>query len=275
MVVHLSEGLLGLPKEELVLALSYMTGRDLPELRGLKEIELNEEEFKRLIRIAQDRIRGIPLQYAIGEWNFYGYDFIVNPFVLIPRPETELLVEWAIDHAPSGAKVLDLCTGSGSIAIALAMERVDLEISASDLSDKALEVARINAERLGAKVSFYHGDLFEGVRGERYGVILSNPPYISEADYEALDRELFREPKMALVAGAEGMDFYLPIVDEGWDYLVDGGLIGLEIGYNQGNKVEFAFGQKGFHSIIIHRDYNGLDRFVTAIKTHKGEGSHV
>lgn len=210
------------------------------------------------------RCEGVPVQYLLGTQSFFGYDFFVNRNVLIPRADTEVLVSEALKLSKENAKVLDLCTGSGCIAVSLKSERRDLRVSASDISEEALGIARLNADYNNADIDFYEGDLFEAIN-ERYDVIVSNPPYIETEEIECLETNVRDfEPRKALDGGATGLDFYEKIFKEAGEYLSEHGVIAVEIGCNQALSVSDIAGRNGFENIRVVKDLSGLDRVVTA-----------
>ncbi len=216
-----------------------------------------QAEFEALLA---RRMRGIPIAYLLGERGFWTFDLAVTPDVLVPRPETELLVEWALQllEARRAPRVADLGTGSGAIALALASERPDAQIDATDLSVAALEVARGNAERLGLKqLRFAQGHWFEALSG-RYDLIASNPPYIAHADPHL--EGLRHEPLMALTDGADGLNALREIIAAAPAWLVPGGWLLVEHGYDQGEAVRQLFGQAGFSEVSTRRDYGGQER---------------
>ncbi|MBQ7487011.1 MAG: peptide chain release factor N(5)-glutamine methyltransferase [Clostridia bacterium] len=189
-----------------------------------------------LSRIAR-RAKREPLQYIEGETEFMGFPFSVTGDVLIPRPDTEILCEAAIERLPRGGRVFDLGTGSGALAVSIAKLRPDADIWAGDLSEKALDVARQNAKKNGANVHFVLGDCLEPVWHLRYDMIVSNPPYISEAERPSLAPELSSEPAMALFDGADGLTFYRRITREAPGCLNPGGTLLFEIGWQQAEPV--------------------------------------
>lgn len=242
--------------------LQYLLDMTRSQIFLNKNSDLKDDVLDRFLHIQKDLNNGRPLQYAIGEWNFYGYDFIVNENVLIPRPETELLVEEILKEDLKDKKILDIGTGSGAIAISLALEnKKNLHVSACDISTEALEVARMNAEKLGAHVEFIHSDLFENIEG-KFDLIVSNPPYISEEDYDKLDKLLYYEPKKALYGGVKGYEIYEKIIDQAKSYLTDDASIFFEIGYDQGKVVSDLLRENGYHDVKILQDYGGKDRIV-------------
>ena len=218
-----------------------------------------------------------PVQYIEETAPFMGFDFYVNENVLIPRMDTEILVSEAIKRArimfsqrqhDVNFRILDMCTGSGCIAqstyLLLKNEGCTVEVDAVDISEKALEVARINASRLGAQVKLIRGNLFENV-DNKYSMILSNPPYIRTdviADLEPEVRE--HEPMLALDGTADGLYFYREITDKAWEYLENNGILMYEIGYDQALEVSDMLRQKGYTDIAVIKDFAGLDRVVAA-----------
>lgn len=218
-----------------------------------------------------------PVQYIEETAPFMGFDFYVNENVLIPRMDTEILVSEAIKRArimfsqrqhDVNFRILDMCTGSGCIAqstyLLLKNEGCTVEVDAVDISEQALEVAGINASRLGAQVKLIRGNLFENV-DNKYSMILSNPPYIRTdviADLEPEVRE--HEPMLALDGTADGLYFYREITDKAWEYLENNGILMYEIGYDQALEVSDMLRQKGYTDIAVIKDFAGLDRVVAA-----------
>ena len=222
-------------------------------------------QVKEILRIADERLTGRPLWYIIGDADFCGYKIKVDERVLIPRPETELLAEQGLKTAEQGNKVLDLCTGSGCIAVALAKEGRDKELSvtAADISRDALEVARENAKLNGADIKFVQSDLLKGVKG-KFDVIVCNPPHIRTADIQGLQREVRDyEPASALDGGEDGLDFYRRLAQEAPKHLVRGGTLLMECGQGQAREIVKFF--KKFDYTMVSRDYNDIERFVRAV----------
>lgn len=222
----------------------------------------------------------IPLQHLTGEQEFMGFPFYVSEHVLIPRQDTEILVEEALKRLRVGFRALDLCTGSGCIAVSLAKlgpdgaesqipeeaGHVGVQIDATDISEAALAVARRNAKRNHAAVRLIQGDLFENVSGP-YDMIVSNPPYIRTGVIAELDEEVrLHEPQLALDGHEDGLYFYRRIAGESSAYLKDGGFLLLEIGYDQSEAVEALLREAGFEEIRTVKDLAGLDRVVCARK---------
>lgn len=243
----------------------------LVEVTGKKRSELNDlfhltaDEYARAEKYAKELATGKPLQYVLGNTDFYGIRLSVNPSVLIPRPETELLAEKVIAllKDKDNAKMADVCTGSGAIAIAVA-KNTNAEVYASDISAAAIEVAKANALNAGIKVSFFTGDLFAAFEGSdaasSFDVIAINPPYIPTADIEGLEKKVKDfEPKLALDGGTDGMKVYRLIAADFDKYLAADGTLVLEIGINQAEDITALFAD--FRTEFI-KDYAGIDRIA-------------
>lgn len=220
-------------------------------------------EFERLLSLRETHR---PVQYITGEQNFMGFDLAVTPDVLIPRPETELLAERVI-NACKDKTVLDLCTGSGCIAIAVRKLSEARQMTACDISEAALSVAKENAKKHEAEISFYQGDLFEALRRpfSCFDIIVSNPPYIPTGELAGLMPEVRDfEPRLALDGAEDGLYFYRRIAEECKEFLKPDGQVFLEIGCEQGEAVKALFLEAGFSKVSIDKDYAGLDRIVRA-----------
>lgn len=221
------------------------------------------EDIKKINKIVEKRCLGRPLWYCIGDTDFYGYTIKVDERVLIPRPETEILVENALKFVNEDSSVLDLCTGSGAIAIAV-KNQSNAKVTASDVSLKALELAQENAVNNNACIDFIESDLFNGLTGKKFDVIISNPPYIKSQDILGLQKEVKDfEPMLALDGGEDGLDFYKRIASECKNYLTDNGVILLECGYNQAQDIRELF--NGFSKVEIIKDYENIERIVVAV----------
>ncbi|MDY5440478.1 MAG: peptide chain release factor N(5)-glutamine methyltransferase [Eubacteriales bacterium] len=209
-----------------------------------------------------DRVKnGEPLDYVLGESVFYGYKLTVNKNVLVPRPETELVVEQALKYITTDSRVLDLCTGSGAIAITI-KKQSGASVVASDISEGALSVAKLNARKNDADVKFVLSDLFENVEGE-FDVIVSNPPYIRSGDIEGLDRSVKDyEPRLALDGGESGFDVYDKILTALPSKLKSGGTLVFECGYDQADELIGKI--NGFKEVFAVKDYSGIDRIIIA-----------
>jgi len=221
------------------------------------------------------RLSGMPVQYITGHQEFMSLNFFVNQQVLIPRSDTETLVEEVLRIISTFPKektihIADLCTGSGCIAVSTARNASNTLIKAADISRDALNVAEMNAELLGVKdrIEFICSDLFENVSGHSFDIIMSNPPYIASDVIESLQIEVKKyEPRIALNGGVDGLDFYRRIISEGYKYLVPGGLLILEIGFEQANAVkEISSSNKNYCSFKVIKDLAGNDRVVTIVR---------
>ncbi len=221
---------------------------------------IDEQQYEKAIACAKEVADGKPLQYALGDAVFFGYTIKVNENVLIPRPETEEVTEKALEFIRPDSKVLDLCTGSGAIAVAVAKQR-GIKVTASDISAEALAVAEANAKENGAEVSFIQSDMFTAIEGT-FDVIISNPPYIAKSDMLTLPDNVKKEPYIALYGGEDGLDYYRIIADKAKDFLTDNGVLVLEIGYNQSESVTAML--SGWADVETTKDFNGLDRILTA-----------
>ena len=213
------------------------------------------------------RLAGEPIQYITGECEFYGLPFRVNSNVLIPRPETEHLVERVLELAANfeRPRIVDIGTGSGAIAVALAHKLTTAQVTSTDISCAALSVARGNAERNGVanRMRFLEGDLFMPVAGERFEFVVSNPPYVALDDRETLAVEVRDyEPDLALYAGSNGLDIYRRLTPLAYAALVPGGFALFEIGYGQADSLAELFATAGFSEIQFTKDLQGIDRVI-------------
>ncbi len=253
----------GIDESDAEWLVSVKTGIARSELAGSDKI-LVPSRVRELDKIAGERLTGRPLWYILGDTEFYGYKIKVDERVLIPRPETELMTEQVLRTAEQGDKVLDLCTGSGCIAIALAKKGAEKEliVTASDISADALALAQENAKRNGADIKFIESDLLEGVRG-KFNIIVCNPPYIKSGDIPGLQKEVQFEPKGALDGGEDGLDFYRRLAKEAPRHLVKGGTLFMECGIGQAQEIVKLF--KKFDYTMVSRDYNDVERFVRAV----------
>jgi release factor glutamine methyltransferase len=228
------------------------------------EQELREVEWLHYGRYLHERMKGKPTQYITSTQEFYGRDFRVTPDVLIPRPETELLVETVLNVRPDAHTIIDVGTGSGAIAITLALE-ARRQILATDISPAALNVAARNADSLHAPVQFVNADLLASFADASADVIISNPPYIAETDRESLQPEVRDwEPGLALFAGPAGLAIYERLIPEARRVLKPGGLLALEIGYGQSEAVSAI--AKGWHDLHIIPDLAGIPRVLLCRK---------
>lgn len=228
-----------------------------------KRRELTEGEEAAYEALISRRESREPLQYILGSQSFMGFSLKTDSRALIPRFDTEALCEEALKYVRPCSRVLDLCTGSGALAVAIKKLCPGAEVIASDISEAALSLAKENAERLGADVKFVRGNCFAPLTGERFDVIVSNPPYIPEALRGRLQAEVEQEPALALFAGDDGLDFYRRIAREAPAHLLPGGRLCLEIGDGQGAAVKALLGEE-FTDIQVLNDLYGLPRVVSA-----------
>ena len=256
--------------------LSSLIGKS-KEYLFIHDTEEIEDDVKTKFLKGIDRLKlGEPIQYIIEKQEFYGRDFFVNKNVLIPQPDTEILVEEVLeiikkDYNGKSVKILDLCTGSGAIAISIKKEIKEMykncgklsEIWASDISKEALEVAKINSEKNKAEITLIQSDLFENIT-EKFDIIVSNPPYIESDVIETLPEEVKNEPKLALDGGQDGLDFYRKIAETARMFLNEEGTISVEIGYNQKDEVIKIFKENNYKEIYCKKDFGGNDRIVIA-----------
>jgi release factor glutamine methyltransferase len=242
--------------------------------------ELNDEQIRVLSDIMHRRVRREPLHYILGHIEFLGLNLLVGPGVLIPRPETEFMTEYIIEliHRDGllydNNKVLDVCTGTGCIAIAIAKAFSGFYVYGTDISEDAIRYARLNADVNGVKnVCFLNGSLMEPLKyiltpcceEEGFDFIISNPPYIKRSDIKILQPEIREwEPLLAIDGGEDGLDFYRRLTPEAMCLLRDGGQIFFEVGYNQADNVQEILTSYGFKDIVIVKDYSGIERIVTA-----------
>lgn len=249
--------------------LEYITGLNSAQYFIHSEDIIEKDKAEEFFRLIERRSKRIPLSYVIGTRDFFGLTFKVDENVLIPEQETELLVEEVIKHS-EGKSVLDMCTGSGCIAISIALFGKPSKVAASDISEKALEVARENAKSLKAgEISFIQGDMFENVT-DKFDIIVSNPPYIETREIDELMPEV-RDyiPRLALDGDIDGLKFYRIISKEAVKKLNKNGRIFYEIGYNQSRAVASILLENGFTDVKIMKDYSGLDRIVMAKLSEK------
>jgi release factor glutamine methyltransferase len=259
------------PRLDAELLLGHVLGVDrvrliLDAARPLSDAEL--VEYRELIK---RRRRGEPIAYIRGEREFFGHRFLVDARVLVPRPDTETLVAAALDRTRPRSlygRALDLCTGSGCVAIAFARERPTWKVTGADVSAAALDLARHNAERIGAarNTRWVLGDLFAPLAPEeRFELVTANPPYIPSAEIAGLARDIRDfEPRLALDGGADGLDLVRRIVQRAPEFLTQYGVLALEIAYDQADRVTELLAARGFAQIQRRRDYGGHERVVSA-----------
>lgn len=249
--------------------LEYVTGMNRTRyyVDGFREMEPDEE--RRFLELVARRSERIPVQHLTGVQEFMGLEFLVNEHVLVPRQDTEILVEEAekaLKKTESDdVRVLDMCTGSGCIPISLKIRNPQIRIQAADISKEALAVAMKNAEKLDADVEFRESDMFERIHGE-FDLITSNPPYIPTKVIEGLEEEVkLHDPFQALDGKEDGLHFYRILAKESPRYLKDGGRLYMEIGHDQSEAVEKLLRENGFTQVRTQKDLAGLDRVVAGV----------
>ncbi len=251
------------------LLLEHVCGTDRNTLLAHGEREVTEAEYEKYSHLIAERVRHVPLQHLTGEQEFMGLTFVVNNKVLVPRQDTEVLVEEVMRNLHDGMRILDMCTGSGCILLSLLQYSNDCAGVGVDLSAEALAVAGENYRHLQEsrpemKASFIESDLFAKVRKEeRYEIIVSNPPYIRTDVIDTLMPEVREhEPLMALDGRADGLYFYREITGQAKEYLQSGGMLFYEIGYDQAEDVCRIMAKEGFREVAVVKDFAGLDRVV-------------
>ena len=259
----LKEAQIGEAQLDARLLLEEVCGTDHNTLLCHGDREVSEEEEEKYRRALEQRAVHVPLQHLLGYQDFMGLRFQVNEYVLIPRQDTEILVEEAMRYLHDGMRILDLCTGSGCILLSLLHYSNDCEGVGVDISQEALQVAAQNAELLGIKADFLKSDLYEKVTG-KFDLLVSNPPYIERKVIPTLMEEVREyDPYIALDGGEDGLDFYRRIIGGAQDYLKRGGQILMEIGSGQAQAVSELLREAGFKEIDVCRDFAGLDRVVS------------
>ncbi|MGZ8245316.1 peptide chain release factor N(5)-glutamine methyltransferase [Methylomagnum sp.] len=256
------------PRLDAEVLLMAVLDRDRSYLRAWPERPLNPEQAQRFQALIEQRAAGVPVAYLVGEREFWSRSFIVRTGVLIPRPDTELLIELALNFIPAHqpADILDLGTGTGIIAVILAAERPLAQVVATDLSPEALGIARDNAARHGVQnIHFALGDWFAAVPEDgRFDLIVSNPPYIAELDPHLAQGDLRFEPPLALTSGPDGLDALTAIADTARHRLKPGGWLLLEHGYDQADNLAALLAGYGYGEIAHHLDLQGHSRATTA-----------
>jgi release factor glutamine methyltransferase len=249
----------GVNPRDVDLILSDLLGKSLSYLYAHGELMVDPAALD--ARLAR-RYAGVPLQYIRGHTEFYSREFLVDERVLIPRPETELLVEAAVERAPEHGRVIDIGTGSGCIAISIECERPDLQVLGVDRSVAALAVAHRNRTRLESRVELAASDLFDSVRGT-FDLIVSNPPYVPFAEYEQLAVEVrIHEPRIALTPGPRGTEIIERLLDEAHPRLAPRGFVILEVGYGQEEDLRTIAAAKRYHIDAFLPDLAGIPRIV-------------
>ncbi|MBQ2990678.1 MAG: peptide chain release factor N(5)-glutamine methyltransferase [Clostridia bacterium] len=245
--------------------LAHLLGENALMMRMNDGRELAPEAADAYEKMIARRERREPMQYILGSCGFMGLEFHVEPGVLCPRPDTEILCEEALSHVRPGSRVLDIGTGSGALAVSIARHAAGCCVTAVDVSETALRVAGGNAQANGADVRFVKSDCFEALAGEVFDVIVSNPPYISREEMDTLMPEVKQEPELALFGGEDGLDFYRRIASQAPAYLAPEGVLLFEIGWRQKDDVS-ALLEKHIGTPHALRDYGGNWRVVYAKK---------
>jgi len=252
--------------------IKHITGLNAAQILAKYNNKLSEFQQNNLIALIHQREVRYPLQYIFGEWDFYGRSFYVGPGVLVPRADTEILVEHCVEYLKKqgGAKVLDLCAGSGCIGITLAKECADCNVLMVEKYDEAMRYAQKNIERNKAdNAQCINGDIFESVAADgKYSLIVSNPPYIPQNEMEDISPEAKFEPQTALLAEDNGMQFYKAIINNYKNSLENGGMLSFEVGINEFKKVTELLENAGFKDITVKKDLNGIERVVSGIFTY-------
>ena len=245
--------------------LSYCMGITKSQYYMRMNDDVDSHEVCKYEKLINRRAGRVPLQYITGSQEFMGLDFKVNEEVLIPRQDTEVLVSLALQYA-DGKRVLDMCTGSGCIAVSIAKLADNASVTAVDISKEALCLAKENAKNNGVDIAFIESDLWEGVK-EVYDIIVSNPPYITDDEMLTLMPEVLgHEPELALRGGKKGLDYYCRIISEAPDYLAADGIIMFEIGCGQADEVSELLAAGGYTDIKVEKDLAGLDRVVWGVR---------
>jgi release factor glutamine methyltransferase len=253
------------PRLDAELLLAHALRLERIELYTHFDRPLTDEELAACRELVRRRGRREPVAYVLGSWGFHRLDLDVDPRVLVPRPETEILVDrcLALLEGAERPSVLDVGTGSGAIALAIAHERPDAVVTACDISDDALAVAAGNAERLGLAVELVRSDLFEQLDGRRFGLIASNPPYVAEDELAGLEPEVaVYEPALATVAGADGLAVFRRLLPAARDHLEPGGHLLAECGAGQADWLAEELARLGYRDIRVERDLAGIERVV-------------
>ena len=251
--------------------LMQLKGWNLTELLANEEREASDYIRNRSKEILEQLLKGVPLQYALGETTFYGLTIHVAPGVLIPRPETEEMVDLIVkENCRSDLKVADLCTGSGAIAIALARNLPFAEVDGVDISGKAIQIAKENAENLKVNVKFQEKDVFTlSLPDDEYDIIVSNPPYVDESEKTSMEQNVleYEPPEALFVTDDNPLVFYKRIADIGLDALAEGGRLYFEINPRHSEELRRLLEKKGYVDVQILKDVHGSDRFATAKKS--------
>lgn len=258
-------GVEGIDRNEAAYLLQHVTGKNLAQLAAHGDERLSAKQSRRFLKLVTRRRKGEPVAYLVGRREFYGFEFEISPASLIPRPETELLVELALERVAEGqsAQVLDLGTGSGAIGISIAALRPDIVLVAVDRSGECLALARRNAHRLLAdtkRIRFVRSNWYQALNSERFDLIVCNPPYIAQRDPHLEQGDLRFEPRTALEAGADGLEAMRQVVEHAPRHLGAGGWLLFEHGHDQARAAKTLLQDAGFGDLIAVKDLAGITR---------------
>ena len=246
------------------LILEYLTGKKSVELK----MDLRfcvDSIYNDFLEIIEKRKQNYPLQYIFGKWEFYGLELFVDESALIPRFETEILVDEILKLDCKKDKILDIGCGSGAISLALADNLKKSYVYGIDINKEAIKLSNKNKEKLNLKnVDFFESDIFSNIKEKNFDIIVSNPPYIDEIDMKTLEKELSFEPQNALYGGKDGLFFYREIISGSLDYLSENGVLAFEIGYNQMKIISNLLIENGFEILLQKKDFAGFDRIIIA-----------
>lgn len=244
------------------LILEYLTGKKSVELK----MDLRfcvDSIYNDFLEIIEKRKQNYPLQYILGKWEFYGLELFVDESALIPRFETEILVDEILKLDCKKDKILDIGCGSGAISLALADNLKKSYVYGIDINKEAIKLSNKNKEKLNLKnVDFFESDIFSNIKEKNFDIIVSNPPYIDEIDMKTLEKELSFEPQNALYGGKDGLFFYKKIILGSLDYLSANGVLAFEIGYNQMKIISNLLIENGFEILLQKKDFAGFDRII-------------
>ncbi|MEK9495624.1 peptide chain release factor N(5)-glutamine methyltransferase [Photorhabdus sp. P32] len=262
------------PKRDAEILLGFVTRRSRTYILAFGETQLASEQFSQLEVLLARRVKGEPIAYITGEREFWSLPLNVSPATLIPRPDTECLVEKALERLSlAPCRILDLGTGTGAIALAIASERPDCRITGVDINPDAVMLAQSNAEKLKIQnVDFLLSDWFSSLDNQQFGMIVSNPPYIDETDPHLSQGDVRFEPDSALIAAKQGIADLNTIIDLSRHFLLPGGWLLLEHGWKQGNVVRSLFSESGYRQVATFQDYGGNERIT--LGQWKSDESH-
>lgn len=267
-IIKLKENNIEEPLLKIRILIASVLNKSKEYVMAHSEDKLNEDNEKKILEGIEQLRNYVPIQYITNNQEFMKLNFLVNQNVLIPRSDTEILVEEIINtYKNSKVKILDMCTGSGCIAISLKKYMQNSEVYGIDISKEALEVARLNAKNNNVDVKFKCSDMFTNIKNRDFDVIVSNPPYIKKKVIDTLDKEVKKEPVIALDGGEDGLYFYKKIIKEAFNFLKDNGMIFLEIGYDQKDELIRLITEDGRYELVkIKKDLEDNDRIVVVRK---------